>query len=80
MRSGIVMQQERGRRMFVHCAANLRVSCFVALFGETDLGWSREQADTHVTRLWKPNEVWAGFLTRSRGARALHVKRPRFTP
>ena len=64
-----VMQQERGRRVFVHCAANIRVSCFVALFGESDLGWSREQADAHVARLWKPNPVWAGFLEEVRAAR-----------
>jgi len=57
-----VMRQARGQRVFVHCAANLRVSCFVALFGESDLGWSREQADAHIAKLWKPIPVWAAFL------------------
>ena len=65
----LVMQQERGRRVFVHCAANIRVSCFVALLGETDLGWSREQADAHIARLWRPNPVWAGFLNEVRATR-----------
>jgi len=57
-----VMRDARGRRVFVHCAANMRVSCFVALFGETDLGWSREQADAHIAKLWRPIPVWAAFL------------------
>jgi hypothetical protein len=46
----------------VHCAMNFRVSCFVALLGESELGWTREQADAHVRRLWKPDEVWSAFL------------------
>ncbi|HTQ04150.1 MAG TPA: protein tyrosine phosphatase family protein [Polyangiaceae bacterium] len=51
-----------GRRVFAHCAANYRVSCFVALFGEAHWGWSRERADAHVQRLWQPDEVWRAFI------------------
>jgi protein tyrosine phosphatase (PTP) superfamily phosphohydrolase (DUF442 family) len=58
-----------GRRVFAHCAANYRVSCFVALFGEAHLGWSREQADAHVRRLWEPDEVWRTFMARVRASR-----------
>lgn len=56
------MREHAGRRVFVHCAANFRVSCFVALYGERELGWSREAADAHVRKLWQPNEVWQAFL------------------
>jgi protein tyrosine phosphatase (PTP) superfamily phosphohydrolase (DUF442 family) len=55
-----------GKRAFVHCAANYRVSCFVALYGEAHLGWSREQADAHVRRVWQPNDVWQAFMAESR--------------
>ena len=61
--------EARGRRVFAHCAANYRVSCFVALFGEAELGWSREQADAHVRRLWEPDDVWRAFMTRLRASR-----------
>lgn len=64
-----IMRETAGRRVFVHCAANMRVSCFVALYGETDLDWSREKADSHVARLWQPNDVWARFLGEVRSAR-----------
>ena len=57
-----VMQACRGKRTFVHCAANYRVSCFVALYGEAELGWSRAEADAHVARVWAPNETWLAFL------------------
>lgn len=57
-----VMQASRGKRTFVHCAANYRVSCFVALYGEAELGWSRAQADAHVARVWEPNDTWLAFL------------------
>lgn len=52
----------QGKKTFVHCAANYRVSCFVALYGEAELGWSRAEADAHVARVWAPNETWLAFL------------------
>ena len=61
-----VMRGMQGQRVFAHCAANYRVSCFVALWAELDLGWSREQADAHIQRLWQPNEVWTTFLAKMR--------------
>jgi protein tyrosine phosphatase (PTP) superfamily phosphohydrolase (DUF442 family) len=51
-----------GRRAFVHCAANYRVSCFVALYGERHLGWSRERAFAHVTQVWNPDTTWSAFM------------------
>jgi protein tyrosine phosphatase (PTP) superfamily phosphohydrolase (DUF442 family) len=54
------------QRVFVHCAANYRVSVFVALWGELRRGWTRARADRHIERLWRPSEVWAEFLARRR--------------
>ena len=61
-----VMRAVRDKKTLVHCAMNYRVSCFVALFGERELGWSRERADVHVKKLWQPDEVWSAFLQRMR--------------
>jgi protein tyrosine phosphatase (PTP) superfamily phosphohydrolase (DUF442 family) len=49
-------------RIFVHCAANYRVSSFMALYGELRLGWTRERADAHARALWEPNEIWQELL------------------
>ena len=61
------LQDDAGeRKVFVHCAMNHRVSCFVALYGEAKLGWTREQADGLVAKLWHPNDVWRAFMERVR--------------
>jgi protein tyrosine phosphatase (PTP) superfamily phosphohydrolase (DUF442 family) len=49
-------------RVLVHCAANYRVSSFIAVYGEMRLGWSRERADAHARTLWPLNDVWSSFL------------------
>ena len=63
-----VMEASREKKVFVHCAANYRVSSFVALYGEARLGWSAEQGDTHIRRIWEPNETWSRFLAEARGS------------
>lgn len=68
-----VMQAERGRKIFVHCAMNYRVACFTALYGEAHLGWSRDQADAHVRRIWQPDQVWTELLS---GVRAGFARAP----
>jgi protein tyrosine phosphatase (PTP) superfamily phosphohydrolase (DUF442 family) len=55
-----------GKRVFVHCAANYRVSAFVALYGERRLGWDRARADAHMRAVWTPNETWLAFMERCR--------------
>jgi protein tyrosine phosphatase (PTP) superfamily phosphohydrolase (DUF442 family) len=60
------MDAARGKKVFVHCAANYRVSSFVALYGEARLGWTREAADAHIRKVWEPNETWTRFLADAR--------------
>ena len=55
-----------GKRVFAHCAANYRVSAFVALYGELRLGWTRARADEHARRLWQPNPTWRELIERCR--------------
>ena len=57
-----VMDASRGRQVFVHCAANYRVSSFVALYGQARLGWSADEADAHIKRIWALNETWKAFI------------------
>ena len=61
-----VMDASHSRKVFVHCAANYRVSSFVGLYGEARWGWSADQADAHVRRVWEPNDTWKGFMEASR--------------
>ncbi len=60
------MDAGQGQRCFVHCAANYRVSVFVALYRQLRYGWRMEQADAHIRRVWQPDEVWAAFINEAR--------------
>lgn len=60
------MERVAGKRVLVHCAANFRVTSFVALWGEAAQGWSRERADALARTFWEPNETWQRFLAARR--------------
>lgn len=57
-----VMKAVKGRRVFAHCAANKRVSAFVALYRIAICGWSREAAMRDLRAIWEPNTVWGAFV------------------
>src|SRR6185436_6102513 len=61
-----VMTAAAGRKVFVHCAMNMRVSTFVALDHQLRMGWSSEQADLHARVLWEPNEIWTRYMAECR--------------
>lgn len=61
-----LMDGAEGQKVFIHCAANMRVSCFVSLYGEARLGWSRQRAQGFIRQIWEPDEVWARFLESAR--------------
>jgi len=56
------MRRCQGRKVFVHCAANMRVSVFLALYRILDLGWRPEQAWPEVEAIWQPNPQWQRFI------------------
>ncbi|HET8937099.1 MAG TPA: protein tyrosine phosphatase family protein [Polyangiales bacterium] len=51
------------QRVYVHCAANMRVSAFMAIYGVRHMGWSAERAQQHIAEVWEPNEIWRTFLS-----------------
>ena len=58
------MKQVSKKKIFIHCAANKRVSVFVALYRILEQGTSREDAIAGVLDVWEPNEVWSRFIER----------------
>jgi protein tyrosine phosphatase (PTP) superfamily phosphohydrolase (DUF442 family) len=60
------LEANEARKTLVHCAANYRVSTFTALYGQSYWGWSEEEANQHIHRLWEPNPVWARFIEHAR--------------
>lgn len=61
------MEERRGQRLFVHCAANKRVSAFMALYRIHKVGWSVEDAMAYVDVPSFP-PVWRAFIEEMRGA------------
>jgi protein tyrosine phosphatase (PTP) superfamily phosphohydrolase (DUF442 family) len=57
-----LMRAQAGRRLFLHCAANKRVSAFLGLYRLLELGWSRAQAFALMDTVWTPDETWARFI------------------
>lgn len=60
-----VMKANQDKKIFVHCAANMRVSAFVYLYRRICLGASEEEAKLDLNKLWAPNEVWQGLINQA---------------
>jgi protein tyrosine phosphatase (PTP) superfamily phosphohydrolase (DUF442 family) len=57
-----VMEVYKGRMIFIHCAANMRVSAFVALYRVVKEGWDYSEAMAFVYKIWKPDAIWSDFI------------------
>lgn len=58
----VAMDANQGVRTYVHCAANMRVSVFMALYRIKRLGWQPEQAFNEMLKIWRPEGIWAAFI------------------
>ena len=56
------MRAHSGEPLWVHCAANLRVSAFLGLWRVIELGHDRESAFAQLHELWRPDAVWAAYI------------------
>jgi protein tyrosine phosphatase (PTP) superfamily phosphohydrolase (DUF442 family) len=57
-----VMEAFADRPVFVHCAANMRVSAFVFLFRVLHQGVARADAEPDLHAVWQPDAVWSQFI------------------
>ena len=57
------MEAHRDDKVWVHCAANIRVSAFLGLYRVIKLGWPQDRAFELMHSLWEPNEVWTEFIS-----------------
>jgi protein tyrosine phosphatase (PTP) superfamily phosphohydrolase (DUF442 family) len=56
------MQASASRRVYVHCAANMRVSSFCYLYRTLYLNVAPEVARADLERIWNPNPIWQRFI------------------
>jgi protein tyrosine phosphatase (PTP) superfamily phosphohydrolase (DUF442 family) len=57
-----VLQANADRSVFVHCAANMRVSAFMYLYNRIYKQMSEEQAQNNLAQIWTPNDTWQQFI------------------
>lgn len=58
------MGRYQHQHRLVHCAKNMRVSCFIALYHVLEEQWTPEQAIADIQAIWSPNEVWRAFMVK----------------
>ena len=57
-----VMKTNADKKVFVHCAANKRVSAFIYLYRRYQEGVTDEVAKKDLDRIWIPNQTWQQFI------------------
>ncbi len=57
-----VMKANADKKIFVHCAANKRVSAFIYLYRRTQEGIGDEAAKNDLHQIWIPNQTWQQFI------------------
>lgn len=57
-----VLNALSGRKLWVHCAKNMRVSAFIYLYRKHVRGENDAQASFPMREVWSPNEVWQSFI------------------
>lgn len=60
-----VMEANRDRQVFVHCAMNMRVSAFMYLYRRIRLKMDDEEATTDLHQIWTPNQIWQEFINQA---------------
>lgn len=50
------------RKLFIHCAANKRVSAFIYLYRQIYEGVAESIARQDLEKIWEPNEIWQNFI------------------
>ena len=62
------MRLNKGRKIYVHCIRNFRVSAFMFLYRVLRLGEDETTARIDLEMLWEPNEIWSAFIAERLGA------------
>ena len=58
------LEESKHKKIWVHCAANMRVSAFVFKYRRDVLGLSQKNIERDLKAIWIPNKAWSFFLER----------------
>lgn len=57
-----IIEANTDKKVFVHCAANMRVSAFMYLYRRLHENMSDSEAKKDLHQIWNPNENWQKFM------------------
>jgi protein tyrosine phosphatase (PTP) superfamily phosphohydrolase (DUF442 family) len=55
------LEENKHKKVWVHCAANMRVSAFVFKYRRDVLGLSQKNIERDLKAIWIPNKAWSFF-------------------
>ena len=58
------LRAHEGRKIWVHCAANMRVSAFTYRYRKRVLGEDEAVAAEDLAAIWTPTSVWQAFIAK----------------
>jgi hypothetical protein len=56
------MDTHKNRRVWLHCAANMRITAFLGLYRRLREGWSEDHAFVLMNDVREPDAVWSAFI------------------
>lgn len=65
-----VLQAFAGRKLWLHCAKNMRASAFIYLYRKLLLNDTEAAASLPMREVWNPNPVWQNFIQQVTSAHA----------
>lgn len=57
------LNKRRGQKVWIHCAANMRVSAFLFRYRTEQLGMDALQAKLDLNQIWEPFDYWKPFMS-----------------
>jgi|SRR4028119_192014 protein tyrosine phosphatase (PTP) superfamily phosphohydrolase (DUF442 family) len=68
-----IMKANESKKVFVHCALNMRVSAFIYLFRVIWQGVTPADAKEQLHQIWEPDGVWRDFIEHELEIRGVNV-------
>ena len=59
------LEENKDKKIWIHCAANMRVSAFVYKYRRDILKLEDSEIIEDMNLIWSPNNVWSSFLNKN---------------
>jgi protein tyrosine phosphatase (PTP) superfamily phosphohydrolase (DUF442 family) len=57
-----LLDKNSDRKIWVHCAKNMRVSAMIYLYHRLRKGYTEETSRRYLEQIWQPNQTWQNFI------------------